>query len=145
MAPSWRVTSVKDKKRRLSRLQRTILQVLEETPNKAARILNINHKVARRYSLNSVVDMPLRKGHYRRVFLSDSFSVSFSRAMASLEAKRLVELLRGEQIVSEAMENRVSVIKKIVRRQSLRGKVTLIIHHKSPFFHQDFPQQPTAD
>jgi hypothetical protein len=127
------------KKRRLSRLQRIIIEELCKEPNKVARIAGFSMKVADRYSPEKLLwreygSFSPRGKMLGTVRLGGAFSVSFSRAIRSLELKGLVELVHGTPAVREIRINGVLVIQEITRVHPPHGKVTLIIHHDSPLF-----------
>jgi hypothetical protein len=122
-----------EKKRRLSRLQKVILEQLKLQPNKAIQTSRLIRKVAFEYCPQKILekDYPFHGFRYK---IKDSFYVSYDRAMHSLELKGLVELVHGKPLIREVRENDIFVVKEIIRLYAPNGKVTFIIHHESPFF-----------
>jgi hypothetical protein len=127
-----------EKKRRLSQLQKVVLAVLLIFPNKAARISDFSLKVALSYcpeKLLRLEELTSEKVKHRKALrLPDKFSVSLSRSMRTLESKGMVELIRGEPMLTEEQGNSYSVIKSVMNPHSTKGRATVIIHYTSPFF-----------
>jgi hypothetical protein len=120
-------------KQRTSRLQKIIMEELENQPYKIGHYLSFNPQVARRYSPRSLIQVK-RDGkiHVKSELLSASFSTSLSRAFYALEGKGRLQLCYGGNIERHWKTGEIVSIKKLCFVKGSR--ITIVIHPDSPFF-----------
>jgi hypothetical protein len=131
------------KQTRYSRLQNIILEELGAFPDKVARPEDLSIRTANRYDPEKVwrlqdcrpeIKAFARRLHRKQELVQNIFSVSFSRALRSLERKRVIQLVKCKW--ESKMEDGKWVF---YRLHTPQPRVTLVVHHESRYFNRGFP------
>ena len=130
--------------RRLSELQKVILEELNKAKNKVMNPSNLSYAVASRYAPDKIwrlkdckepmVYAVARSCHRNKECIKNVFSASFSRALKNMEEKKLVQLVRG--LFEGKIEGDSYMYYRIKTPQP---RITLVIHHESPYFGKEAP------
>lgn len=131
------------KQLRYSKLQNIILRELSIFPDKVAHPEDLSLKVAKIYAPEKIwrledcrpeIKVLAQKLHRKTELVRNIFSVSFSRALRSLEQKGKVKLVKGKW--TSRMENGIWTF---YRLKTPQPRVTLVVASDSPYFKSSTP------
>ena len=132
------------KHRRFSLLQRIILEELGKAKDKTMNPSSLSYVVAERYAPETFwklknVKEPLAYAlasnlHRKKELIGNKFSATFSRSLRNLEKKELIQLVKGQ--FEGKVENDIYAYYRI---KTTQPRVTLVVHHQSPYFGRQAP------